>query len=240
MKEDGSVGPWRKFATLGPGAVADGLKVAREADGFHGLETLFCLVSLADELRAERRDGRGVTVDVEGADVGPAEDNLAVRGESTRVGSAATPDTPAAQDHVTVARLRAGGVPLGRLPFSAQVVAVANGLGVRDEIRALDEQAPPGELDGAVVQPLDHAARRLALVEAVPEIWDLKVSSLRGVEEHLDADAFLASNTSSLSVSGLAKELKRRGFRFVGPTTAYALMQATGMVNDHLASCAFR
>jgi DNA-3-methyladenine glycosylase I len=38
----------------------------------------------------------------------------------------------------------------------------------------------------------------------------------------------------------MAKELKRRGFRFVGPTTAYALMQATGMVNDHLAGCAFR
>ncbi|QKW30454.1 amidase [Streptomyces seoulensis] len=36
-------------------------------------------------------------------------DNLAVRGEATRVGSAATPDTPAAQDHVTVARLRAAG-----------------------------------------------------------------------------------------------------------------------------------
>jgi DNA-3-methyladenine glycosylase I len=35
----------------------------------------------------------------------------------------------------------------------------------------------------------------------------------------------------------MAKELKRRGFRFVGPTTAYALMQATGMVNDHLRGC---
>ncbi|MGY1948115.1 DNA-3-methyladenine glycosylase I [Nocardia asiatica] len=35
----------------------------------------------------------------------------------------------------------------------------------------------------------------------------------------------------------LAKELKRRGFRFVGPTTAYALMQATGMVDDHVADC---
>ncbi len=33
----------------------------------------------------------------------------------------------------------------------------------------------------------------------------------------------------------MAKELKRRGFRFVGPTTAYALMQATGMVDDHVA-----
>ncbi len=38
----------------------------------------------------------------------------------------------------------------------------------------------------------------------------------------------------------LARELKRRGFRFVGPTTAYALMQATGIVNDHLADCIVR
>jgi DNA-3-methyladenine glycosylase I len=35
----------------------------------------------------------------------------------------------------------------------------------------------------------------------------------------------------------MAKELKRRGFRFVGPTTAYALMQATGMVDDHIRAC---
>ena len=35
----------------------------------------------------------------------------------------------------------------------------------------------------------------------------------------------------------MAKELKRRGFKFFGPTTAYALMQATGMVDDHLAGC---
>lgn len=35
----------------------------------------------------------------------------------------------------------------------------------------------------------------------------------------------------------LSKALKRAGFRFVGPTTAYAFMQATGMVNDHLVDC---
>jgi 4-diphosphocytidyl-2-C-methyl-D-erythritol kinase len=52
--------------------------LAREADGFHGLETLFCLVSLADTLRVERRDG-GVTLDVEGAELGPPASNLAVR-----------------------------------------------------------------------------------------------------------------------------------------------------------------
>ncbi|HET6214949.1 MAG TPA: DNA-3-methyladenine glycosylase I [Micromonosporaceae bacterium] len=38
----------------------------------------------------------------------------------------------------------------------------------------------------------------------------------------------------------LAKELKRRGFRFVGPTTLYATMQAAGMVDDHLAGCHVR
>jgi len=37
--------------------------------------------------------------------------------------------------------------------------------------------------------------------------------------------------------TAMAKELKRRGLRFVGPTTAYALMQATGMVDDHIATC---
>jgi DNA-3-methyladenine glycosylase I len=37
--------------------------------------------------------------------------------------------------------------------------------------------------------------------------------------------------------TAMARDLKRRGFRFVGPTTAYALMQATGMVDDHLAGC---
>ncbi|MCP2165604.1 DNA-3-methyladenine glycosylase I [Goodfellowiella coeruleoviolacea] len=37
--------------------------------------------------------------------------------------------------------------------------------------------------------------------------------------------------------TAMAKELKRRGFTFVGPTTCYALMQATGMVDDHVAGC---
>jgi DNA-3-methyladenine glycosylase I len=42
--------------------------------------------------------------------------------------------------------------------------------------------------------------------------------------------------TSPESVA-MARELKRRGFAFVGPTTAYALMQATGMVDDHVTGC---
>jgi DNA-3-methyladenine glycosylase I len=35
----------------------------------------------------------------------------------------------------------------------------------------------------------------------------------------------------------LSKDLKKRGFKFVGPTVIYAHMQATGMVNDHVESC---
>ena len=43
-----------------------------------------------------------------------------------------------------------------------------------------------------------------------------------------------ASTPGSVAMS---KDLKRRGFRFVGPTVCYAFMQATGMVNDHTTSC---
>ena len=46
---------------------------------------------------------------------------------------------------------------------------------------------------------------------------------------------FVAASPES---AALAKELKRRGFRFVGPTTVYALMQAAGIVNDHVDGCA--
>lgn len=43
--------------------------------------------------------------------------------------------------------------------------------------------------------------------------------------------------SSSPESARLARELKRLGFRFIGPTTAYALMQATGMVDDHIRDC---
>src|SRR5436305_14372297 len=44
-------------------------------------------------------------------------------------------------------------------------------------------------------------------------------------------------NASTPESKALAKELRRRGFRFLGPTTAYAAMQACGVVNDHFESC---
>jgi DNA-3-methyladenine glycosylase I len=50
--------------------------------------------------------------------------------------------------------------------------------------------------------------------------------------------ADVPSQTSSSKA--LAKELRSRGFRFTGPVTAYATMQACGVVNDHLAACVCR
>jgi len=49
--------------------------------------------------------------------------------------------------------------------------------------------------------------------------------------------SFAEIASSTPESTAMAKDLKRRGFRFVGPTTAYALMQAAGMVDDHLAGC---
>lgn len=45
---------------------------------------------------------------------------------------------------------------------------------------------------------------------------------------------------STPASAALAQELRRRGFRFLGPTTVYAAMQAVGVVNDHLAGCCAR
>jgi 4-diphosphocytidyl-2-C-methyl-D-erythritol kinase len=53
--------------------------LSREADGYHGLETLFCRLELADTLTVTREEGSGVLVEVEAGDLGPAAENLAVR-----------------------------------------------------------------------------------------------------------------------------------------------------------------
>ena len=52
--------------------------------------------------------------------------------------------------------------------------------------------------------------------------------------------AFVDLQAQTIESQALAKELKRYGFRFVGPTTAYAAMQSLGLVNDHLVGCAAR
>ena len=55
-------------------------------------------------------------------------------------------------------------------------------------------------------------------------------------------EALAAPQTASTSDASIAlsKDLKRRGWRFVGPTTVYAFMQAMGLVNDHVEGCVVR
>ncbi|MRH91171.1 DNA-3-methyladenine glycosylase I [Nocardia sp. SYP-A9097] len=62
-------------------------------------------------------------------------------------------------------------------------------------------------------------------------LWSFAPTHGKRPRAMADVPAVTAESTA------LAKELKRRGFKFVGPTTAYALMQATGMVDDHIADC---
>ena len=67
------------------------------------------------------------------------------------------------------------------------------------------------------------------VVEAVPEEYELKVTALKAVENHLSAEAYLASNTSSLSVTNLAGELRRPanfvGLHFFNPVPASTLIE---------------
>jgi len=81
------------------------------------------------------------------------------------------------------------------------------------------------------------AVRNARAAQQVPEgldalLWSFAPTAPRHRPATLD-DVPATSPEST----AMATELKRRGFVFVGPTTAYALMQATGMVDDHVADC---
>ena len=65
-------------------------------------------------------------------------------------------------------------------------------------------------------------------------IWSFAPPARPAPRDMADVPAITPESTA------LAKALKREGFRFVGPTTAYALMQACGLVNDHLEGCSAR
>jgi DNA-3-methyladenine glycosylase I len=87
---------------------------------------------------------------------------------------------------------------------------------------------------------INNARRAVELVEAEGSlaryVWGFEPPPRRG---KLDRAA-LADLALTPESKALAKDLKRRGWRFVGPTTAYAFMQAMGLVNDHLHGCDIR
>ena len=82
-----------------------------------------------------------------------------------------------------------------------------------------------------ILAAIQNARAALEVDDLASLIWSFAPPAVRRPASRADVPAVTAESKA------LAKELKRRGFAFVGPTTAYALMQACGLVNDHLEGC---
>ena len=95
---------------------------------------------------------------------------------------------------------------------------------------------------GKIAATITNARRYLDLVDETGSLaaylWSFEPDpSAR--PERLDRDALMTMDTTPESIA-LSKDLRRRGWAFVGPTTVYAAMQAMGIVNDHLEGCFVR
>ncbi|MDQ6774862.1 MAG: DNA-3-methyladenine glycosylase I [Actinomycetota bacterium] len=108
--------------------------------------------------------------------------------------------------------------------------------GERDVARLLADAAIVRHR-GKIEAVINNAGRALELVQAEGSlaryVWRFEPEAPSG---GLDRAA-LADRSLTAESKALAKDLKRRGWRFVGPTTVYAFMQAMGVVNDHLDGC---
>ncbi|HEX7095096.1 MAG TPA: DNA-3-methyladenine glycosylase I [Acidimicrobiales bacterium] len=89
---------------------------------------------------------------------------------------------------------------------------------------------------GKIEAVVNNARRAVELVERE---GSLAAFVWRYEPDSRELAAPQSASTSPESVA-LSKELKRRGWRFVGPTTVYAFMQAMGLVNDHVGDCVVR
>jgi DNA-3-methyladenine glycosylase I len=118
-----------------------------------------------------------------------------------------------------------------RAAFAGFDPATVAAFGPDDVVRLLDD---PGIVrNRAKIEATVHnAGRVLELDRPLDELlWSFAPATHARPATLADVPA-----TSAESVA-MAKELKRRGLRFVGPTTCYALMQAAGLVDDHIAGC---
>jgi DNA-3-methyladenine glycosylase I len=88
-----------------------------------------------------------------------------------------------------------------------------------------------------ILAAIANARALLDLHEAGGTLDELFWSHAAGTSDTPRPRTFADVPATTPASVALAKELKRRGFRFVGPTTAYAAMQACGIVDDHLADC---
>jgi DNA-3-methyladenine glycosylase I len=89
-----------------------------------------------------------------------------------------------------------------------------------------------------VAAAITNAQAAQAMLAAGESLAELVWSYRRDDAAAPESVAVLPATTDQSKA--LAKELKRRGFAFVGPTTVYSTMQACGVVNDHLAGCFVR
>jgi len=111
--------------------------------------------------------------------------------------------------------------------FDPEVVA---GFGPADVERLLGD-AGIVRHRGKIQSTINNAARMLELVADRGSL-DAYVEDYREVP-----DPGPTMRATSEQSTAMSKDLKRRGWSFVGPTTVYAFMQATGLVNDHVEGC---
>jgi DNA-3-methyladenine glycosylase I len=93
-----------------------------------------------------------------------------------------------------------------------------------------------------IVSAINNARRAIDLIDETGSLteWVWKFAPAAARRPKSVDLAYYRANTTSPESIAMSKELKKRGWTFVGPTTIYALMQATGMVNDHLDGCVCR
>jgi DNA-3-methyladenine glycosylase I len=109
--------------------------------------------------------------------------------------------------------------------------------GSRDEARLLKDAGivrHRGKIEAAIANARGTLALRDAGTPLDELVWQHRPKRRKAPRSLSDMPATTPESTA------LSKELKRAGFRFVGPTTVYAAMQACGVVNDHLATCFVR
>ncbi len=95
---------------------------------------------------------------------------------------------------------------------------------------------------GKIEATLNNAERAREMVEEFGSlaafVWRFEPGA--GTRPGKLTEEALRGMAATPESKALSKELKKRGWRFVGPTTVYAFMQAMGLVNDHTHDCAFR
>jgi DNA-3-methyladenine glycosylase I len=125
-----------------------------------------------------------------------------------------------------------------RAAFASFDPAVVAGFDERDTERLM--------ADASIVRNRAKIEAAIVNARAVVALHDAGESLSDLVWRHRPADQPVAATAGELPAGhtaesrALSRELKRRGFAFVGPTTAYSTMQACGVVNDHLAGCCVR